>query len=803
MIDINKHELNADELVPQQSKEVEKIKNTNSIKGDSGLVGQKRAEEALNFGLKINAKGYNIYVMGESGTGKASYVEKLTYEYAKSNFSKDKIKDLVYVYNFKDNYMPKIIELAAGEGKNFKKNMSKFMEKVRDDIKKAFTSTKYGNNTMDFDYEYEKRSSKIIEELNEKAIDYKLYFTFGKDGELISLPLNEENELMDDSQLEEVTEADFDDFREAKKKLSRSINSTIDKLRKLDSEFENKLEVYEREIVLSIIEKAQKDFLKGYQEKDAIEYLNSVKQDILDNISRFKPVPNGKIKMLGRLKNFEVASFFERYEVNLFVDNSNTVSLKKLPVIKSKLPNYSGLGGQMEYKSKMGGFSSNFLDIIPGDIHRANGGILIIEVADLLSQPYALDLIKRTLKDGEITLDQTSQSTPYVFMQNIKPEPVKVDLKVIFVGDSYYYDLLYDYDEAFIQNFKIIADFDFQIEKNTSIERNYLQAIAGLCREHNLKHLTKGAVEEVFKFSSRLAEDKKMLSAQFSKILELLIEADALAADNARYIKEEDIKNAIKMRKYRAGQYQEYMMRMFEDGSMLLDISGEKIGQINALVVVSQGEASYGEPAKLTASSYMGKDGVINIERETKQTGNAHDKGMMILSGYFGERYAKEDFLSFTISMTFEQNYGYIDGDSASFAELCLMFSSLGDIPLKQHIAVTGSVSQKGEIQPIGGVNEKIEGFFAVCDKKGLTGEQGVIIPSLNVQNLILSDEVVEACKSGKFHIYSIENVDEGLEILTGLDKKEIDEKMQKGLEKYKDPEDEEDSEKETGKSYK
>lgn len=449
----------------------------------------------------------------------------------------------------------------------------------------------------------------------------------------------------------------------------------------------------------------------------------------------------------------------------------------------------------MEYKNEMGFLTTSFMDIKPGALHKANGGFLILNVKDLFSHQFAWEGLKRSLKTNKVTIETLNKQYGYIVTATLKPEPIDMDLKVILIGDYYTYSVLFSYDEDFRKLFRIMADFDVEMQRSSENVYKFARSIATQCEEKGLKHFSKEAVEKVVEYSSRLADSKDKLSSRYNQLVEILYEADALSDETSVFVTAQDVQRAINAKRYRNNKYEEKLNEMYEDGTLLIDIDGEKIGQINGLAVMGTGEYSFGKPARITASSYKGKAGIINVEREVRRSGSSHDKGVLILSGYIGEKYAKETTLSVTTSITFEQNYSGIDGDSASSTELYVILSSIAQIPIKQYIAVTGSISQKGEIQPIGGVNEKIEGFFDVCMLKGLTGNQGVIIPKQNVKNLMLKDEVVEAVQKGEFHIYSISNVEEGLEILTGLSHDEIEKKIHEGLKYYEEKEEAKDSE--------
>ena len=502
-------------------------------------------------------------------------------------------------------------------------------------------------------------------------------------------------------------------------------------------------------------------------DKKVHKYINDLCEDIVSNISKFKvdedEAKQGPMAMLGIISPRNDEKIFNKYKVNLFIDNSEC---EECNIVIENNPTYYNLTGSIEYKSEVGAMTTSFMEIKPGSLHKANGGYLIINVKDLLTNAFSWDCLKRTLKTGKISIESLNKQYGYLVTSTLKPEPIDLDIKVILVGDGYLYNLLYTHEEDFRNLFKIMAYFDVEIDKNEENIYKTVQLIANKCNENNLKHFDKEAVEKIIEYSTRMSDSKDKLTARFNKVVELVYESDAVSDEN--------------------NKYEEKLNEMFMDGTLLIDIEGQKVGQINGLAVMGTGEYSFGKPSKITASTYRGRSGVINIEREIKQSGSIHDKGVLILSGYLGAKYGKERPLSITTSITFEQNYSGVDGDSASSTELYAVISSISEIPIRQDIAVTGSVSQKGEIQPIGGINEKIEGFFDVCKLKGFTGNQGVMMPIQNVKNLLLKDEVVQAVKEGKFNIYAISSIEEGLNILTGKTMEEIDKAVNDKLEKYR-----------------
>lgn len=779
---MQKYEVRIKDLSPDIKIKNKKFNSTADFADSNGSLGQERACNALEFGIKMDIRGYNIYACGMTGTGRNTYVHKISEELAKENFDLSTLSDYLYVYNFKNRYEPISLQFPAGEGKIFKERVENAVEQIKEGLSRQFSSIKYINSSSKFETKYNEAVDAALDKLNTKAKRKKIMYHAVDDG-IVSVPINGDGSMLTPEDMEELTDEDFSKYRANVAKLQPDLNKALDEIKTAQDTYDNSVEEYDNDIVQEMIDKWLDGFLTEYKEDDKVfNYIVDMKEDILKNTDKFKKIDQkGKVILsaIGKTKEF-----FDRYRINLFLDNS---AAKSLPVITQSNPTYYNLNGYTEYRNKQGSFFSSFLDIKPGALHKANGGILIMNVKDLMSNPYSWDCIKRSLNTKSIAIDSLSEYNSYIITTSIKPEKIDLNIKIILIGDYETYEILYEYDESFRKLFRVLAEFDTQIKGNLQNQNKFASSIKQKCIEKGIKHLDKDALVELIKYSNRLAEDKTKLSSMFNTIMDVVCEANFLSEEKSELITKDDIKSALAQRKYRNNMYQERLYDMYKDGILLIKIDKEEIGQINGLVVITEGEYTFGSVSKITASSYIGKEGIVNIEREIKTSGTSHDKGIMTLSGYIGRRYGRDKNLSFTSTITFEQNYGYIDGDSASSTELYALFSSIGQIPIKQYIAVTGSVSQFGEIQPIGGVNEKIEGFYSICKLKGLTGNQGVIIPKLNVQNLVLDDEVIESCKKGEFHIYAISTVDEGLEILTGLSKAQIDEKMNENLQKFID----------------
>lgn len=793
-MNIDKYKVKIEDLKPKNVLKDIEFNTTEDISPTKDIIGQDRAVQAIKFGLKMNQKGYNIYVAGTSGVGRTSYTHALIKNHAKENANKN-LKDWVYVNNFKNSNEPTALCFDAGQGKVFKKDIEDIIDKLKDEIPKIFNSKEYEYHSRLLMSELESNVQKIIEELNEFARPKGFKFQVTERG-LMSIPIKEDGTLMQEDELGSLTAVDVNKLREDGIKLNQESKDYIDKIKSCEDIYKNKTLELDKNVGRSLVGFYGQYLLNKYgKDEKAQKYINEICNDIVDNISKFKSTgeetQQNPMALLGLMPHKNDEKLFNKYKVNLFIDNSECDDCK---IIIENNPTYYNLTGSIDYKNEIGALTTSFMEIKPGALHKANGGYLIINTKDLLSNPFSWDCLKRSLKTNKIAIESLNKQLGYLVTSTLKPEPIDLDVKVILVGDGYYYSLLYAYEEDFRNLFKIMADFDIEINKNKENIYKTVQLIANKCNEENLKQFDKSAVERLIEYSMRLSDNKDKLTAKFNKIVDIIYEAQAVSPDTNEYITKEDVQNAIDLKIYRSNKYEEKLNEMFEDGTLLIDIDGEKVGQINGLAVMGTGEYSFGKPSKITASTYKGRRGVINIEREIKQSGSIHDKGVLILSGYLGARYGKEKPLSITTSITFEQNYNGVDGDSASSTELYAIISSISDIPIKQHIAVTGSVSQKGEIQPIGGINQKIEGFFDVCKIKGFTGKQGIMMPIQNVKNLLLKDEIVQAVKEGKFNIYAISNIEEGLEILTGKSIDEIDKIVNETLEKYRklDKEDEE-----------
>lgn len=743
------------------------FKTTEELPNLKGIVGQERGHSVIKFGLNVKKVGYNIYIAGLPGTGKTTFANSIVKQFAEREAE---LYDWCYVYNFEDAYKPKVLKLPVGLGKSLKQDMKNFVEDLKTDIPRAFNEKSYKEEKAKIVQEFQEKSNEIFQELNEIA--KKKGFVIRQSGSgFLTIPLVNGQPITEE-QYRHLDEELVQDIEERTVEIQEKVVEFTNEIRELEKEAKEMLENLDSRVALA----AAGYHLDGLKEKykhceNVLRYLDEVQDDILVNIGDFLQPDESEVAhpLQDMLQRSQKSSNFPlKYEVNLIVDHTDT---EGAPVITADNPTFYNLLGKVEYESRMGVMSTNFTKIKPGFLHEANGGYLIVQAKDILSKSFAWEALKRSLLTRKIQIENIGEHSGLMATTSLNPEPIPLDVKVIIIGDPQLYQLLYHYDEDFGKLFKIKADFDVEMDYNEENMNLLASFIHTHCNEQGLLHFSREAVAKVVEYSIRLTSHQEKMSTRFNQLVEIIYEADTwakIAGD--QLVTKDHIGKAIKEREHRLNLYEEKIQERIDEGSILIDTEGKKVGQVNGLAVYNVGQYSFGKPARITATTFMGQRGIVNIERESKMSGKIHNKGVYILSGYLGEQFAQDYPLSLTAHIAFEQSYGGIDGDSASSTELYALLSSLANVPIDQGIAVTGSINQKGEIQPIGGVNEKIEGFFEVCKNKGLTGTQGVIIPEQNVKNLMLNDEVVEAVEKGKFHIYAISTIEEGIEILTGID---------------------------------
>ena len=738
---------------------------TDELEPISTGIGQERGIKALEFGLNIDINGYNVYVEGPYGVGKTAYVKN----YLNTISKKKKVpNDWCYLYNFDNPNEPVAVALPAGQGKEFRDTMNSFINEIKVDIKNTFNNEDFEKEKNLIKQEYEAKRNSLMEKLNQKSAEYGFTVKSAQNG-IYMMPILNGKTIAEEefNKLDDATKKEFEDKSTI---VQQHIMTAIGEIKSIERESETKIQEWQSNVALLTIN-AHINLIKAkYKRNKKInKFLESIKKDILKNINLF--TADEKVietKLQGpQAAHPEIYKPWLNYRVNLFIDNS---SLEGAPAVADTDYSYHNIFGKLEYENYYGALKTDFTMLKPGLLHIANGGYLVFQANDLLTNSLCYDTLKKVLRSKSLGIENAADPRSSMVMVSLKPEPIPLDLKVILIGDENIYQTLLAMDPDFRKLFKIKVEFAEEATLNEQNMVGLARFVKGYCSHEGLPPLDAGAMARLIEYASKLADDQHKLSTRFTDLSVIVGEAATWAKmAKSKVITEEFITKALAEKIDRVKKYDEKYMEMIRDNVLLIDTTGSKVGQINGLTIMNVGDYTFGKPVKITASTYTGKNGIINIEREVELSGSSHSKGILILSGYLGEMFAQDMPLSLTASICFEQLYSGVDGDSASSTELYAILSSLSNIPINQSIAVTGSVNQKGEIQPIGGVNDKIEGFFQVCKMRGLDGNHGVIIPQQNVRNLNLSEEVISAVKSGKFHIYAISTIDEGIEILTGV----------------------------------
>jgi len=728
------------------------------------IIGQERALRAIQTGLDIKSLGYNIFITGMVGTGRTTTVKQLLDQLEKGDKTPE---DILYVNNFKYPDEPVLIMLPAGRGKAFAEAMAKLIDMLKENIPHLLKSPYYTDRRDAIVEGQQKKQREILQGFEEEVaaegfsvIQVQMGMFSRPDlipvleGQPIPFPKIEA--LVKDKKLPKET---LEALREKYEKLTSKLEDIFERLKEIDEETRGLLRSWDEESITPIIRGAIDDIRAAFAVPKIGTYLDEVERELAQSLEAFKAQKKDEK---------EPGDDFLEYRVNLLVDNSDQ---KGAPVVMETNPNYVNLFGSIESTITRAGVSlTDFTMIKAGSFLKANGGYLVVNALDALVEPGVWPTLKRTLRNQIFEIQNYLQM--YLFSNaRLKPEPIKADVKVVMIGDAYIYNLLYFADADFKKIFKIKAEFDSEMGKDEKSFADYVRFIKKICDEDGLKPLDREGIGALIEYSTRIAGRQKKLSTRFHVIADVIRESSYWAGKAGRAaVGREDVEKAIAERFERVSLIEDKIQEMIEEGSILIDTRGAVVGQVNGLSVYDMGQFMFGKPARITARTSMGRAGVINIEREADLSGPSHNKGVLILGGYLRGKYATRRPLSLTASLAFEQSYGGVDGDSASSTEVYALLSSLSGLPLRQDLAVTGSLNQKGEIQPIGGVNEKIEGFFDVCRSQGLTGTQGVLIPHQNVQNLMLRSDVVAAVKEGKFHVYPVRTIDQGIEILTGVE---------------------------------
>ncbi len=748
--------LSADELCHRCDLKNMDFKSSAEIGSQDTIIGQERAVRALRFGLGIQECGFNIFVAGFPGTGRTTAVEHFLEEVAATKNVPD---DWCYVHNFEDNYRPHAIRLPAGKAREFQKDLEGLLKAVAQEARAAFEGEQYNAQREDSLKAIQQQKDQLIETLEEFARQNGFALQATPMG-ILPIPIKNGKPLPEKDFLG-LAEKDREKLKQAQGEIQEKVEAVLRQTRGLENNAAEALEKLDQQVVHFILDHLMNALLEKYKQlPDVIAHLNAIERNILDNISTFKPEPEENEKELPR------RSPMDKYRVNVLVDNSK---LKGAPVVVEMNPTYGHLFGRIEHEALMGALMTDFTLIRGGSLHRANGGYLVLPAEDVILNPFTWESLKRCLRNCEIAIEEPVEQ-PVFTTKSLRPEPIPLDAKVILIGREEIYQVLLAYDEHFNELFKVKADFDTQMAWTDAHVKEYTGFVYNLCEAEKLKHLDPSGMARLVEYGSRLAEDQEKLSTHFGQIADVIREANYYAAqEKAELITAKHIECAIEERFYRSGLIQDRIQEMIARGTIMIDLSGTAVGQVNGLSVLQMGDISFGQPSRITASIGLGESGVVNVEREAQMSGPTHTKGVLILSGYLAQQFARDKPLSLNARLVFEQNYGGVDGDSASSTELYALLSALSGLPIKQGLAVTGSVNQNGEIQAIGGVNEKIEGFFAVCKARGFTGEQGVLIPATNVSNLMLKKEIVEAVEQGHFNIWAVNTVMDGIEVLTGV----------------------------------
>jgi predicted ATP-dependent protease/nitrogen regulatory protein PII-like uncharacterized protein len=739
------------------------------------FIGQDRALNAIRFGLEVDKPGYNLFVTGLTGTGKTSaikaHLESIIEDMERQEKSKPP-SDWCYAYNFDDPDRPFALSLPAGEGKSLRSRMTYILALLQEEMPKVFKSEQFEAERREMEEKGRLTTQEIMGALEQDARNQGFAIQMNQTG--VTIFPTVENRAMSPEEYQALEEEERKSVDEIRNQLMQQTQETMAKVREAEKESWDLIRDHERSAAEHRVTDIFRPTVNAYENVPQVNhYLRHLADNVLDHLNLFKdeepaPAQSAPPMSSGPPAGPGNTNPFLAFEINLLVDNSD---VGKAPIVIEPNPNWGNLFGRIERRATMGTYFSDHSMLKPGSVHQANGGYLVLNARDLLVYPPVWEGLKRVIRNREIRLEDPAEQTGFFVPQGLRPEPIPLDIKVIITGDESTYRLLTTMDnEDFWDLFKVKAEFDNKVDITPDNVDAYCAFICRTCEDEGLRSFDADGAARVIEFAARMVSDQKKLSTRFGQIKDLLIEADYWAGQaSSELVLSAHVEQAIAEKIHRLNIVEERVQEMVENGSLLLDFTGSVVGQVNGLAVYDLGDFSFGRPSRITAQTFAGREGVINIEREASLSGRTHDKGVLILSGFLGARFGQERPLTLSTSLCFEQSYDGVDGDSASSTELYAIMSSLSGLPLKQNLSVTGSVNQKGEIQPIGGVNQKVEGMFDVCRIDGLTGDQGVMVPHQNLRNLMLRSDVVEAIKQGQFHIYSVKTIDEGLEILTGV----------------------------------
>jgi ATP-dependent Lon protease len=737
------------------------------------IIGQGRAVEAIQLGLSVRSDGYNIFVTGDVGSGRSTVTRRML---RGLKLGEAPPEDLVYVHNFQNTDQPRRLTFQAGRGQAFKDSMEEVIDSISRELPRLFDTEEYRKHSSAMVEGAQKGQKAMLKEFEKKVQEEGFALVQVQMGPITRpqlVPVVTGNP-MDMDQLEALVEQgqfkkeEFDGIRKKLAELRNEMESLGKKFRNLDRELRKQIAALNRELAQPLVEGTLEDIRDAFEVEGLPAYIKQVAEDIMENLPLFREAAEGPASGGGgQPAGAEPELDLKRYAVNVVVDNSET---KGRPIIWETTPSYRNLFGTVErVRTRTGEWESDHTRIHAGSLLKANGGFLVLDAMDVLTEPGVWAALKRTLRTKKVEI-QTFDPLYMFSATSLKPEPAPIDVKVLMIGTRHIYRLLYRLDEDFKKIFKVKAEFTVETDLSDDEVWNFACFVHKKVTDDGLPHFHRAAVAAVAEHGVRLSENRGKLTTRFAEIADVIREAGYWAArEKAKHVKVEHVDQALEHRVYRVNLVEEMLRERIEEGQVLIDLEGSKIGQINGLAVLDLGDHIFAQPSRITATTAVGRAGIIDIDREARMSGSTHTKGVLILAGFLRERFAQNKPLALTASLVFEQNYGGVDGDSASSTELYALLSSLSGVPLRQEISVTGSVNQKGEIQPIGGANEKIEGFFDLCKVKGLTGEQGVMVPSRNLNNLMLRKDVVAAVRKNEFHIYAVSTIEQGLEVLTGM----------------------------------
>jgi lon-related putative ATP-dependent protease len=729
-----------------------------------GFVAQERPVRAIRFGLDIHSPGYNIYVSGLTGTGKNTVIRKFLEEIAVTMPTPD---DWCYVHNFRDPNSPVAIHLPAGRAKHLSAEMDELVTQLKREIPKAFDSKEYEQSMNGLIAENQAQQQGLFNQLSEKARQEGFALEMSKMGVSLVPILN--GKPIPPEQYEALEDETKQEMEKRRTALQSDINNFLREVREVNKASREKVNELNRRVGLYVVEARVEEIKEQYSDiPQVVSYLEDVQDHVLSHLEDFsEKSQEADSSPAAQLKLESQAEPYLKYRVNIVVDNTGT---RGAPVIIETNPTYYNLFGRVERRTQLGSFFTDFTMVRAGSYARANGGYLVVTARDVLMNVGVWETLKRTIRDKAVRMEDLGEQYGLIPVAAMRPSPIPVDVKVIMIGNQWIYQALYGTDEDFRKIFKVKADFDYEMQRNEEALQGYAMFISDRCHVEGLVHFDPSGVAEVVEYGARLVDDQERLSARFSDLADIVREASYWAREEgAAAVSASHVMRAEAEKYFRSNLIEVRLREFITRGIIMVDVAGEKVGQVNGLSVIDLGDIRFGKPSRITAKTYVGRSGVLDIEREAKMSGKIYEKGVLILSGYLSGKYAQEHPLSMSASLCFEQSYEGVEGDSASSTEVYALLSSLSGVPIRQGIAVTGSVNQHGEIQPIGGVNQKIEGYYDVCKAFGLTGGQGVLIPVQNIKNLMLRYDVIDAVKAGQFHIYAVGSVDEGIELLTGI----------------------------------